>query len=405
MLFIAILFISLFSIIYIFYNFSNKNFLNITNFKPKSKIFLLYLNILFLFLLSSLIYYKIGNPFINMDQLYSSKEKLVKKNIVQKEIVKRDLENFDKLVLLSDQNPKNLEILLDLAKTSSRLNKTDVEISSLTKILSIKNSPNLKSLLAQALIKKADGQVTPKAKKLIKEALSEDPLNPGANYLNGLAQTQIGNEMLAFEIWTKLYKRTSKNDTWKKNLEKNIRTAAKNLGISKKALENKLKNNVSANNDLTKEIIDLNEKEQNIRINQMVEQLADRLKDDKNDIEGWIKLYQSYKVLGKNEKALKAIRYAIKLNPQNIILKQTLLRELLPTNKKPVFSKETNKLINDILVLEPNNVDGLFFNGFAAYNKGEKKKAITYWDLLLKQLPKDSLMSKEINKNIKLLQD
>ena len=86
-------------------------------------------------------------------------------------------------------------------------------------------------------------------------------------------------------------------------------------------------------------------------------------------------------------------------------LKQTLLRELLPTNKKPVFSKETNKLVNDILVLEPNNVDGLFFSGFAAYNKGEKKKAITYWDLLLKQLPKDSLMSKEINKRIKLLQD
>ena len=137
----------------------------------------------------------------------------------------------------------------------------------------------------------------------------------------------------------------------------------------------------------------------------MVEQLADRLKDDKNDLEGWIKLYQSYKVLGKNEKALKAIRDAIKLNPQNINLKQILLRELLPTNKKPVFSKETNKLVNDILVLEPNNVDGLFFSGFAAYNKGEKKKAITYWNLLLKQLPKDSLMSKEINKRIKLLQD
>ena len=141
MLFIAILFISLFSIIYIFYNFSNKNFLKIINFKPKSNKFVLYLNILFLFLLSSLIYYKIGNPFINMDQLYSSQEKLFKKNIEQKKIIKRDLENFDKLVLLSDQNPKNLDILLELARTSSRLNRTDVEISSLTKILSIKTLP------------------------------------------------------------------------------------------------------------------------------------------------------------------------------------------------------------------------------------------------------------------------
>ena len=405
MLFIAILFISLFSIIYNFYSFSNKNFVNITNLNSKSNKFILYLNGTFLFLLSSLIYYKIGNPFINMDQLYSSQEKLIKKTIEQKKIIKRDLKNFEKLVLASEQNPKNLDILLELARTASQLNKTDIEISSLKKILSIKNSTKLKSLLAQAYIRKADGQVTSKAQKLINEALTEDPLDPGANFLNGLAQSQIGNEMLAFEIWTELYKRTGENDTWKKDLENNIRSAAKNLGISKKTLENKLKDNVLANNGLTKEILNLNEKEQNLRINQMVEQLADRLKDDKNDFEGWVRLYQSYKVLGSNEKALKALRDATKLNPKNINLKQMLLRELLPTNKKPVFSKETNKLVNDILVLDPNNVDGLFFSGFAAYNKGEKKKAITYWDLLLKQLPKDSLMSKEINKRIRLLQD
>ena len=405
MLFIAILFIILFSMIYIFYSFSDKNFVNITNLNSKSNKFILYLNGIFLFLLSSLIYYKIGNPFINMDKLYSSKEKLIEKTIEQKKIIKRDLKNFEKLVLASEQNPKNLDILLELARTASQLNKTDIEISSLKKILSIKNSTKLKSLLAQAYIRKADGQVTSKAQKLINEALTEDPLDPGANFLNGLAQSQIGNEMLAFEIWTELYKRTGENDTWKKDLENNIRSAAKNLGISKKTLENKLKDNVLANNGLTKEILNLNEKEQNLRINQMVEQLADRLKDDKNDFEGWVRLYQSYKVLGSNEKALKALRDATKLNPKNINLKQMLLRELLPTNKKPVFSKETNKLVNDILVLEPNNVDGLFFSGFAAYNKGEKKQAITYWDLLLKQLPKDSLMSKEINKRIRLLQD
>ena len=405
MLFIAILFIILFSMIYIFYSFSDKNFVNITNLNSKSNKFILYLNGIFLFLLSSLIYYKIGNPFINMDQLYSSKEKLIKKTIEQKKIIKRDLKNFEKLVLASEQNPKNLDILLELSRTASQLNKTDIEISSLKKILSIKNSTKLKSLLAQAYIRKADGQVTSKAQKLINEALTEDPLDTGANFLNGLAQSQIGNEMLAFEIWTELYKRTGENDTWKKDLENNIRSAAKNLGISKKTLENKLKDNVLANNGLTKEILNLNEKEQNLRINQMVEQLADRLNDDKNDFEGWVRLYQSYKVLGRNEKALKALRDATKLNPKNINLKQMLLRELLPTNKKPVFSNETNKLVDDILVLDPNNVDGLFFSGFAAYNKGEKKKAITYWDLLLKQLPKDSLMSKEINKRIRLLQD
>ena len=78
-----------------------------------------------------------------MDQLYSSKEKLIKKTIEQKKIIKRDLKNFEKLVLASEQNPKNLDILLELAKTASQLNKIDIEISSLKKILSIKNSTKM----------------------------------------------------------------------------------------------------------------------------------------------------------------------------------------------------------------------------------------------------------------------
>ena len=49
--------------------------------------------ILFLFLLSSLIYYKIGNPYINMDQLYSSQEKLLKKNIEQKKNISHENSN------------------------------------------------------------------------------------------------------------------------------------------------------------------------------------------------------------------------------------------------------------------------------------------------------------------------
>ena len=116
--------------IFIFYSFSNKNFVNITNLNSKSNKFILYLNVIFLFLLSSLIYYKIGNPFINIDQLYSSQEKLIKKTIEQKKIIKRDLKNYEKLVLASKQNPKNLDIEVDkLIKSSSFFNEPTKIIS------------------------------------------------------------------------------------------------------------------------------------------------------------------------------------------------------------------------------------------------------------------------------------
>ena len=48
--------------------------------------------------------------------------------------------------------------------------------------MSLKSTPKLKSLLAQAIVKKADGQVTSKAQNLINQALIEDPFDPGANF-------------------------------------------------------------------------------------------------------------------------------------------------------------------------------------------------------------------------------
>ena len=88
------------------------------------------------------------------------------------------------------------------------------------------------------------------------------------------------------KIWIKLYNSTIKNDTWKKNLEINIKSAAKNIGISQKEINIQLKSNKNINNDVATNILNLSEKEQKIRIYGMVEQLASRLTKEKHDFEG-----------------------------------------------------------------------------------------------------------------------
>ena len=200
MLFIIIFIITLLIIIYIFTNSFNERLALTINLKLKSKNLFIYLSSLCLFLLSSILYYELGSPFIDVNKLYMAKEKLIKKTIIQEKNKKEDLKIFEELVYKSKENPNNINILLDLAATASRINKIDIEISTLTKILSIKSSPKLKSLLAQAIVRKADGQVTSKAQILINQALSENSTDPGANFLNGLLQSQIGNEKKAFEI-------------------------------------------------------------------------------------------------------------------------------------------------------------------------------------------------------------
>lgn len=405
MLFIIIFIITLLIIIYIFTNSFHERLALTINLKLKSKNLFIYLSSLCLFLLSSILYYELGSPFIDVNKLYMAKEKLIKKTIIQEKNKKEDLKIFEELVYKSKENPNNINILLDLAATASRINKIDIEISTLTKILSIKSSPKLKSLLAQAIVRKADGQVTSKAQILINQALSENSTDPGANFLNGLLQSQIGNEKKAFEIWTKLYRNTSTNDAWEKDLVINIRSAAKNLGISDKVLNNNLKKKLKTNSPIANEILNLNEKDQKIRINQMVEQLASRLTKNKNDLDGWIKLYKSYKVLDYQDKAINALRTATKISPENLNLKQILLKELLPPEKEPIFSAEIEQLVNEILANEPKNINALFFRGLRAFKEGENKIAIENWTLLLDQIPPGSQMALELLKKINNLKN
>ena len=402
MIFLIILIISFISILYVFKN----DIIKLSNerksiYKIQNITFIFI--VLFLFTLSSLIYNYVGNPFINIKELYSQRDKLKETEAQKNKNFDKNLQKFNELNIALNKEPNNIQILLKLAEVASKVNKIEAEIASLTKLNSINSSPKIKSLLAQAIVRKANGQVTTKAKKLVDEVLIENPLDPGANFLNGLRQSQIGNDDEALKIWIKLYNSTIKNDAWKKNLEINIKSAAKNIGISQKEINIQLKSNKNINNDVATNILNLSEKEQKIRIYGMVEQLASRLTKEKDDFEGWIRLFNSYKYLQENDKALLALRTAIEIKP-SIILKQTLLKELLPPQDKPKFTLETDKLIDDILIKEPNNVDALFFKGLKAFNNGENNTAKLYWNKLIATLPPNSKISLELIKKLETLE-
>lgn len=407
MLFFIIILISFFLIFYIFRNLElniDKPFLNFNiPYLRNTKNFIV-ISFLFIILTSFFIYFQIGSPNIKINKIYSSKEEIIKNNILKNDILNKNKKELKKLVLQFEKTPKDTGLLLEIASTASKTDNIELEISSLEKLILITDTPKIKSLLAQAIVRRANGQVTSKAIQLINSALDENPADPGANFLSGLAASQIGNEKKAYEIWVNLYKNTKINDPWKKDLEINIKTAARNIGINDDILKNELSNITpsSKKNDDTviSEITNLNKKDQDIRIYEMVEQLANRLTKVKSDLSGWIKLYRSYKVLNNQEKAINAIRTATKISPDKIDLKIILLKELMPSDAKPKITNEIEILIQDILTLESKNIEALFFKGLIFLKKGNNKAAINTWEFLIKNLPKDSIIKKEIIKKI-----
>lgn len=131
------------------------------------------------------------------------------------------------------------------------------------------------------------------------------------------------------------------------------------------------------------------EEDQQAMIRGMVEGLADRLKDDPNDLEGWFQLAQSYNVLGQPLNSLDALKTAEKTFPDNatILLLQARVRRALAN--APV-TPETNELMRRVLELEPQNVEALWFTGVNAMEEDDRDLAADYFNQAIEALPEGS---------------
>lgn len=119
---------------------------------------------------------------------------------------------------------------------------------------------------------------------------------------------------------------------------------------------------------------------------EMVTRLEKRLAEQPNDAEGWARLGRSYMVLERKDKALTAYAKAYALAPDNAAVLSDYA--WLVFNADPgITTGLANDLYGHLYTLEPKHPDALWFIGFAAYQKGDYRKALTFWERLLKLLP------------------
>ena len=96
----------------------------------------------------------------------------------------------------------------------------------MSKILKFENNSTVKSLLAQALLKKNKGIVGLKIKNMTLDVIQNNPKDEGANFILGLYYEQIGDMQTAQKIWSKLLLNLKKDSPFfllvKKKLSKVI---------------------------------------------------------------------------------------------------------------------------------------------------------------------------------------
>ena len=130
-----------------------------------------------------------------------------------------------------------------------------------------------------------------------------------------------------------------------------------------------------------------------------VEKLAQRLKSNPGDAQGWAMLARSYNSMEKWGEATGAYAKATELSPNDADLWAEYAFAQAMASGKSLEGKPL-ELIDRALKVDPQNAKALQLASSAAFQAKDYKKAIDYWQRILKQVPADSEVAQAINERI-----
>jgi len=156
------------------------------------------------------------------------------------------------------------------------------------------DSPERRADLGEALAAAANGIVTAEAKAEFERALALNADEVKASYFLGLAAEQDGRAGEASTIWRAMLAKAPSDAPWRPL----VQAALARVGGSPAP---------ALSNDAMAAAKGMNETDRDAMISGMVERLATRLKQNGDDVEGWLRLVRAYTVMGDRDKAKSAL--------------------------------------------------------------------------------------------------
>jgi cytochrome c-type biogenesis protein CcmH/NrfG len=135
------------------------------------------------------------------------------------------------------------------------------------------------------------------------------------------------------------------------------------------------------------------------QIEAMVARLAEKLKTQPDDANGWRMLARSYETLRRFDQAVDAYRHLLQLAPNDADALVDYAVTLAMSSGQSL-SGEPEKLIHRALAIDPGNVQALALAGSAAFERRDYAQAIQPWRKILAQAPADSDIARSIAASI-----
>lgn len=274
------------------------------------------------------LYAMLGSPELP-DMPYALRKAVEKEVLAEGPEKMPDLEQaLASLAAKLEENPDNLDGWLLLGRTKMRMQAYGEAAQAFEKAQELgETHPQFLTDYATSLVHVDQGKVSEKARAMFQAATDKDPRIPRARYFLALDAAQNGKFEAAIREWKNMLAMAGPNDPWIDMVTQNIEQAGRVGKIDPDSVQpssefqgayakrQRLAPALSA--ETMKDAAQMSGDEQSEMIKSMVERLANRLKDNPDDLQGWLRLGNAYRVLQRPLDSADAYENAVRLDSQD----------------------------------------------------------------------------------------
>lgn len=308
--------------------------------------------------------------------------------------------------------PDDLDGWILLGRSQAAIGDYDSAANALRRAVALSGDDvELQVALGDILTRGAGGTITPGALAAFQKARKLVPEHLAARYFLALAALQAGQPRKAYDAWLALFQDLPGNSDNRPALASQIRQLAKELGVDPEkelaisgapgtpvpapapAPERAAVPGSAPGPDRAARAAAANmpAAERQEFIASMVQRLADRLADEPDDFDGWMRLGKAYGVLRKPVQAIEAYGRAAALRPTDPAPLQAQVTALIQgASPEQTLPEATLVVLRRLEALQPENPRVLWFLGMADAGAGRAKEAIARWQRLYEKMPENS---------------
>ena len=202
-----------------------------------------------------------------------------------------------------EKNPNDARGFAVLAPVYLRLGRFTDAVNANRKVIALAGeTAERQADLGEALTAAANGIVTAEAKTAFERAVALDANEMKATFFIGLAAQQDGDKAKASAIWRGMLAKAPPAAPWIATVQQALASVGEKVEAAPAAPTPDAAQPGPSAADIAA-AAKLSEQERGDMIRGMVAQLADRLKQNGGDLDGWQRLLRAYMVLGERDKA------------------------------------------------------------------------------------------------------